>query len=194
MATARLQPGVACAPAPEIPTHDPCPRGRGGADYKEGGPVYGCGERGSLLQERGPSTECAGRSGARAAAAKPRALARPSLGRGPPAPPPAGSRGQGAARAATDPGSTSSLAPRCPDGGKGPRGRAGAGPDTPPPAGALHLAAAGERLPWPCPARRWPLGPPPPPLPGGGRAQAASDPSCRSSLLFFPLPVWHGHH
>ncbi|XP_049753507.1 basic salivary proline-rich protein 4-like [Elephas maximus indicus] len=30
--------------------------------------------------------------------------------------------------------------------------------------------------------------------PRGCRAQAASDPSCRSSLLLFPLPVWHGHH
>lgn len=43
------------------------------------------------------------------------------------------------------------------------------------------------------PARGRPAGPaPPPPLPGGGRAQAASDPSCHSSLLLFPLPVWHG--
>lgn len=82
-----------------------------------------------------------------------------------------------------------------PTAGRGTRGRAGARPDTPPPAGALHLAAAGERRPRPCPARRWPLRPPPPPpLPRGGRTQAASDPSCGSSLLFFPLPVWHGHH
>lgn len=83
-----------------------------------------------------------------------------------------------------------------PTAGRRTRGRAGAGLDTPPPAGALHLAAAGERLPCPCPALRWPLRlpPPPPPLGRGGRAQAASDPSCRSSLLFFPLPVWHGHH
>lgn len=43
-----------------------------------------------------------------------------------------------------------------PTAGRGTRGRAGAGPDTPPPAGALHLAAAGERPPCPCPALRWP--------------------------------------
>lgn len=39
-----------------------------------------------------------------------------------------------------------------PTAGRRTRGRAGAGLDTPPPAGALHLAAAGERLPCPCPA------------------------------------------
>lgn len=81
-----------------------------------------------------------------------------------------------------------------PTAGRGPRGRAGAGPDMSPPAGALHLAAAGERLPCPCPALLWPLRPPSPPLRRGGRAQAASNPSCRSSLPFFPPPVWHGHH
>lgn len=34
--------------------------------------------------------------------------------------------------------------------------------------------------------------PAPPPLPRGARAQAASDPSCHSTLLLFRLPVWHG--
>lgn len=83
--------------------------------------VCGWGKRGSPLQERGPSADCAARSGTPAAAANSGALERRGLGGRAPrpaAPPPAGSSGQGVVRAATDPGRPCSLAPRGPDGGK----------------------------------------------------------------------------
>lgn len=55
---------------------------------------------------------------------------------------------------------------------------------------AVAVAAARSTS-W-LPARGRPALAAPPPLPRGARAQAASDPSCHSSLLLFPLPVWHG--
>lgn len=57
---------------------------------------------------------------------------------------------------------------------------------------ARAVAVAAARSTSRPPARGRPALPAPPPLPRGARAQAASDPSCRSSLLLFPLPVWHG--
>lgn len=198
-------PGSARSPAPKIPTCDPGPWT---LITRTGDPVCGLGERDSPLQERGPlrvlrrtlkTSGCSSGGGV--------------CGKGTPAPPLAGSSGQGAARAATDPGSTSSLAPRCPDGGKrdarAGRRRAGhaATRRRAPPRGGRGEAA----LPLPSPALAPSPSPPPPPptpplppfpssqpspppRPRGGRVQAASNPSCRSSLLFFPLPVWHGHH
>lgn len=165
-----------------------------------GDPVCGLGEWGSPLLGRGPLRGlCRVPGGPGCSCLIARARAAGSRDGAPPPHPQQEVAGRGRRGPRLTRGALPHWPHAAPTAGRGTRGRAGAGLDTPQPAGALHLAAARERLPCPCPALCWPLRPPPPPptsppLGRGGRAHAASDPSCRSSLLFFPLPVWHGHH
>lgn len=116
IAAADLPLRAAGAPAPEIPARDPHPPG---ADYKDGGPGLWPGGMGQPPpRKEAPPRTVQGARGPRLQLPNRARSGGWVQGWGTPAPPPAGSSGQGAARAATDPGSTSSLAPRCPDGGK----------------------------------------------------------------------------
>lgn len=170
-----------------------------------GDPVCGLRERDSPLQERGgASAYCAGRSGTSAVAG-----AAGSAERAPLHPPPAGSSGQGGGAGRDGPGEHFLIGPALPR--RREEGRAG-GPAQD--RTRRHSPARstsrrpGRGRPAPAQPRAGPLAlsspapsslssfppPPPPPRPRAGRVQAASNPSCRSSLLFFPQPVWHGRH